>query len=456
MKRLGSKVALFAVLCLVVPLLWSGEVEAQEQTLGTPDMEFTIAVGETMTFNARGVRRIVAGDETVADPQTSRDGRFIFVTGRSPGTANINIFSGDSDEPRTLLVRVVGINPISLAEEVRNVLGDGAGVDIRVVNGRVLIEGEVSSAVFQRKIDRMTELYPDQVLNFANYREAFVEGARMVALDVYFIQMATTGRDNLGVSWDQFIGFNLSGGTGDVPLYYDQGELGPGVLPGEQEAVLPRPIALTGGEGITSYSSLVGNLNFALDFMVEHGLIKTIQQATLVTEAGTEVDYLSGGTILIPVQTQTTTEVVEKDFGLELTVTPVLDFENRVKLIMQMQYREIDFSLGVGELPGLRGTSVTTTVNMREGQSVLISAQSNEDHSSTERGFWLLGQIPLLGWAFKSRSFVSEQQNNALFITPRVYEPNTDYHRTLVQGVFNDLTAVGASSDDLPELTNAD
>lgn len=455
MRRVGSAGIMVGILFVVIPLLSIIPVEVQAQGNADPDHEFTIAVGETLTFDAQGVRRVAAGDDSVADPQTSSDGRHLFITGRSPGISTINIFAGDGDDQRTLLVRVVGVNPNALADEVREVLGDGAGVDIRVVNGRVLIEGEVSSEVFQDKIDRLTELYPDQVLNFATYREAFVEGARMVAMDVYFIQLATTNDDSLGVRWNQFIGGNMTGGTGDVPLYYNQEELGPGVLPDGGEEV-PRPMALTGGDGMTTYSSLVGNLNFALDFLVEQGMIKTIQQGTIVTEAGTDATYVSGGTLLFRVSGVQEVGIEQIPFGLQVDVTPIMDFENRVKLEVDMAYEEVDFSLGVGDMPGLRGTEVSSTVNMMEGQSVLISAQENIDNQTTERGFWMLKNIPILGWAFKSRTHFTEELNNALFITPRVYEPGTDQHRTIVQGVFQGLLDAGAGADELPELDDVE
>lgn len=453
MKRLCSVLACLLLIGVVLPVFFSTEAQAQNVQI---DHEFTIAVGETLTFNARGIRRVAAGDDSVADPQNTRDGRYLLITGRSPGVSTIVLFSGDEDEQRTLLVRVVGINPMSLAEEVREVLGDGAGVDIRVVKGRVLIEGEVAAEIFQRKIDRLVELYPSQVLNFATYREAFVEGARMVAIDVDFIQMTTVGRDNLGVNWNQFLGFNLTGGLGDVPLYYETGDLGPGVLPGTESLLPPAPMALTGGPSLTSYSSLVGNLNFTLDFLTEQGLIRLLQSATLVTEAGTEIEYHSGGTLLIRVSGTETGTVIEKEFGLILRARPILDFENRVKVELEMEYSEPDFSIGVGELPGLRLTDVKSTVNMMEGQSVLITTQAGLEGSSTDRGFWVLSRIPILGWAFKSRTALTEELNNAMFITPRVYEPGGDYHRTLVQGVFQELLDAGAQAEQLPELSNAE
>ncbi|MFB6374235.1 MAG: pilus assembly protein N-terminal domain-containing protein, partial [Bradymonadaceae bacterium] len=119
-----------------------------------PDREFTIAVGETLTFNARSVRRVTVGLSDVADVKRTEDGRQLILVGKSRGVTTINIYS--RDDQRTLLVRVVGVNPTSLAQECRAILGDGSGVDVRVVKGRVLLEGEVASKTFKKKIKKLT------------------------------------------------------------------------------------------------------------------------------------------------------------------------------------------------------------------------------------------------------------------------------------------------------------
>lgn len=450
MRSLKCGALLLSLLC-VSPLVLAPPTPAFAQS---PDREFTMSMGETLTLNARGVNRVSVGRSDVADVQTSGDQRVLVVTAKGPGVTTINIFT--PEEQKTLLIRVVPVNPASLAEEVREVLGERSGVDVRVVKGRVLLEGEVASELFKKKIDVLTTLYKDQVLNFTNYREAFVEGARMVALDVHFVQMATTRRDNLGVNWNQFLGLNTTFGTGDVPLYYESGDLNPGVLPSNNnDSLLSRPASLTGGSGLTSYWSLVGNLNASLDFLTQHGLIRTVQRATIVTEAGTEANYHSGGTLLIPIVSQNATGIVEKEYGLKLKVQPILDFENRVKLNLNMEYAELDYANGIQGIPAIRNTDINSVVNMQEGQSVLVTGQAGVVNTSTEKGFWMLDRIPIVGWAFKSRDYLGTGINNGLFITPRVYEPGGDVHKTLVNGVFRGVLQAGAEPEDLPTMVNA-
>ncbi len=445
----------FAALLAAVASLLLVSFVAAPASAQAPDKEFTISVGETLTFNARGVSRVTIGLSAIADAKPTSDSRQIVLTGKAPGVTTVNIFSDRGQ--KTLLIRVVTVNPESLAAEVRETLGERSGVDVRVVKGRVLLEGEVASEIFKRKIEKLATLYPQQVLNFTTFREAFVEGARMVAMDIYFIQLATTNRDNLGLNWGQFLGANYTFGAGDVPLYYREEEqgIGNGIMPGETNPDrLPFTTPITGGEG-TSYWSLVGNLNLALDLLVEAGLIKEIKKGTIVTETGTLAEYHQGGTLLIGISSLSAAEVVEKEYGLKVKLKPVLDFENRVKIAINAEISELDYTNGVGDLPALRNTNIISVVNMQEGQSVLVSAQQNVLNTSNESGWWLLSKIPILGWLFKSRSYLGTGIDNALFITPKVYEPGGKTHRTLIQGAFEKLLDSGADADDLPELTNA-
>lgn len=442
-------------------MVLSGEAAAQQ-----PDKEFTIAVGETLTFSASGVSRVFVGLPDIANAKTSGDGRQIVVTALKPGVTTMNFYSRSGQ--KTILVRVVNINPMSLAQEVREVLGDRSGVDVRVVNGRVLLEGEVASETFKKRIERLVTLYPDQVLNFTTFRESFVEGAKMVAIEIDFIQLAVTDRDELGVKWGQFFGANMTFGSGDVPLYYDNAgsaggggggaqAIGPGILPVDapNPARLPTAATLTGGSGLTSYWSVVGNLNLALDLLVEHGLIKTRQHGVLVTEAGTEGKYNVGGTILVRVSGLNAQDVQEIPYGLTVTVKPVVDVDNRVKLELDAEYSELDQANGVDGIPALRNSKMKGVVNMQEGQSVLISGITSNQETSNEQGWWLLSRIPILGWVFKSRNYVNQQLDNALFVTPRIYEPGGNTHNTLVRGVFQSMLKAGMEPTELPELENA-
>jgi Flp pilus assembly secretin CpaC len=454
--RPGNVVVRIALGLAIVASIVCGGISLQpdEAHAQAPDREFTIAVGETLTFDASGIRNVTIGLSKVADVKRIAEGRQLAVVGQSRGVTTINIYSRKGQ--KTLLVRVVDVNPVWLSQVVRKVLGKGSGVDVRVVKGRVLLEGEVTSKTFQKKIKRLTELYPNQVLNFTTFREAFVEGAKMVSVDIHFLQLSTTNQDQVGVHWGQFIGANLTGGTGDVPLYYGEGtDLQSGVTPGQTSSQpLTQPVRLTGGSGFNTFWSLVGDLNATLDFLASHGMIKTMRRGKIITEGGTPGKYHTGGTLLVKLEGFNSAELRRVPFGMDVKVTPIVDYKDQVKLEIEIEVSEIDQSLSVGNLPGLRDTDVQATVNMQEGQSVLLTSQNNEKNTSSREGWWMLSRIPIVGWLFKGRSYTGDELNNAIFVTPRVYDPSGSSHRTLVQGVFKDLLDAGFKAKKLPEVSN--
>lgn len=447
-KRLGLLLVLTLASTAVVVTHAPSEVHAQ-----APDQEFNIAVGETLTFSSRGVRSVSIGLPNIADAQVISNGQLL-VTAKQPGTTTINI--NGSGGQKTLLVRVVGTNPQSLAEEVREVLGSSSGVEVRVVKGRVLLEGEVSGQQFKEKIEVMTTLYPSQLLDFTTYREAFVEDARMIAVDLYFVQLATVNRDELGVKWGQFVGANYTFGSGDVPLYYGNDvDLESGVMPDKTGTLLSDPARLTGGEGLTSYFSMVGQVNVALDFLVSNGLVKTISHGTVITEAGKLAEYHNGGTLLVKLEGAQTTALQEIAYGLDVEVTPVIDINDQVKMDIKVNFSELDYANSIGDVPALRDTSVLSVVNTVADQSVLISSQMNISDTSQSTGIWMLSRIPILGWVFKSRNYMGSSLDNALFVTPRVYKPGKQTHEEMIDGVFKGLMDAGAEPEDLPDLMNS-
>jgi pilus assembly protein CpaC len=214
-------------------------------------------------------------------------------------------------------------------------------------------------------------------------------------------------------------------------------------------------VLFTGGEGVKGYWSLVGNLNMALDLLVENGLIKTIQHGTMVTEGGREAEFASGGTLLILAGGFQAGQLIEKPYGLVVKAKPIVDIDNRVKVEITADYSELDAANGVGGIPALRNSRFFGVVNMQEGQSVLISGISATQTTQNTRGWFLLEKIPILGWAFKQRSYLEQATNNALFVTPRIYEPGGNVHRTLVLGIFERMLKAGAEAEELPKLSNS-
>ena len=81
-------------------------------------------------------------------------------------------------------------------------------------------------------------------------------------------------------------------------------------------------------------------------------------------------------------------------------------------------------SLGNGlQVPALIVRRASTTIELRDGQSFVIGGLlQNTSRSSQEQVPWL-GDLPVLGALFASRSFQKNETDLAIIVTPRIVQP---------------------------------
>jgi type II secretory pathway component GspD/PulD (secretin) len=85
-----------------------------------------------------------------------------------------------------------------------------------------------------------------------------------------------------------------------------------------------------------------------------------------------------------------------------------------------------------------------TTVTIKDGQTVVIGGMIEDNSGSGTYKVPLLGDIPLLGWLFKSKAKSFDRTNLFIFITPRVirtpedaaaiHEDKKEYMQTITEG----------------------
>ncbi len=124
----------------------------------------------------------------------------------------------------------------------------------------------------------------------------------------------------------------------------------------------------------------------------------------------------SGGT---DSQTTTTQSAERKRVGLTLQVTPQVNREGFVTLYVQPSYSDVVAS-------ALKDTYDTTTraaatlVRVKNGQTVVIGGLLSSREMEQTRKVPLLGDIPVLGWLFTSRSKDKSTTDLVIFITPTI------------------------------------
>lgn len=118
--------------------------------------------------------------------------------------------------------------------------------------------------------------------------------------------------------------------------------------------------------------------------------------------------------------TTSTTGNERKRVGLTLTVTPQVNKEGYVTLTVLPSYSDLVASETGGDTYDTITRAVTTQVRVKSGQTVVLGGllQSNEKESVYKVP--LLGQIPVIGWLFTSKSKRKSTTDLVIFITPTV------------------------------------
>jgi type IV pilus assembly protein PilQ len=166
------------------------------------------------------------------------------------------------------------------------------------------------------------------------------------------------------------------------------------------------------------------NINLAIQALEQKGQAKQIAAPNVVTVENSEAIISRG--FEVPFVSQSGfggTNVQFKDALLELRVTPNVireDGINKIRMKMELNNNEPDFSRSVQGNPPLFKRRGKTEVVLREGERVVIGGITNENAVNQVRQVPLLGNIPVLGWLFKSREVNSDVNDLIIIVTPTV------------------------------------
>ena len=177
--------------------------------------------------------------------------------------------------------------------------------------------------------------------------------------------------------------------------------------------------------------------------------VNIISAPTILTADNEEAEIVVGENIPVPTSrlqaTSTTTDpnnpfqtsqnIAREDVGVTLRVTPQISEGDTVRLNIFQEISEVDESKSNDTLgPTTRNRKVENTVYVRDGEAVMIGGILAEVQGSTETKVPWLGDIPILGWAFKGTKDVVRKTNLLVVLTPKIVRGPDDLARVTVEG----------------------
>lgn len=111
---------------------------------------------------------------------------------------------------------------------------------------------------------------------------------------------------------------------------------------------------------------------------------------------------------------------------LSLQVTPQITEDGNIMLDVQVQKNTPSNTIAPQGTPGIDTSSVQTNVLVQDGATVLLGGIFEDKQSTTVMQIPGLGDIPYLGWLFKSQVLINNKKELLIFITPRILTSNSD------------------------------
>lgn len=162
-------------------------------------------------------------------------------------------------------------------------------------------------------------------------------------------------------------------------------------------------------------------LGLELTAMETDNRSKTISTPRVVTQDGQEAEIKQGFQIPYTTRDGDTTTTAFKDAVMRLQIKPRITPDNKVILDVEVNKDSPDrtYTNILGE-PGISTKSVKTQAMIEDGATLVVGGVYQEEYSNTVSKVPVLGDIPVLGNLFKSRSRKNSRNELLFFITPRI------------------------------------
>ena len=252
---------------------------------------------------------------------------------------------------------------------------------------------------------------------------------RMVYLEALIMEVDADKSLDVGVEWAA--GGSFSDSTGTVVSGFS-GEAGYEMLRG---IVSDAPVLPAGySAGILKQGIKIGGVTFPniaaiLKAVKTNSDVNVIATPQILTTDNKKAEISVGENVPFITSKNTNasqldyTQYEYKDVATKLSITPHINQANTLRLEILTEVVRLK---DAGDTPTTFKRTATTTVILNDNDTVVIGGIIGQDATAKEWKIPLLGDIPLLGWLFKTRSTTDRKTNMFIFITPRIVRNPAD------------------------------
>jgi type IV pilus assembly protein PilQ len=243
---------------------------------------------------------------------------------------------------------------------------------------------------------------------------------RQVMIEARIVEADSSFTRDLGIQWG---GDYTSGGSPSQNTSQFFGGSG-----GEMSTTTPNfavnlpPASMTSGLGF-AFGRIAGatlNLDLRLLAMESKGKGRTISAPKILTLDNKAATIKQVTLIPFQVIEEGTVSIKTQEAGIELSVTPQITRDERIRMLIHAEKGAPDWSNTVSGNPAIDTNTADTELFLNDGQTIVIGGILSSVDTLSEARTPLLHKIPILGWLFKQRKTVRTKDELLIFITPKI------------------------------------
>jgi pilus assembly protein CpaC len=390
--------------------------------------DIDLLVGRSTILNVGSpITRVSLTVPDVADAMVTSPQQLL-IHGKTPGT--ISMFVWD----RTGAIKTYEVNVRrdlkQLVEQVQQ-LFPGEPISVVGSGKDVILSGTVSSKYVIDKASDVAGGYVEKKENVVNLlKQQEGVASNQVMLRVRFAEVSRNALQELGV--------NLFTGATGYKNWIARSTTQQFSAPDFTDMTRTSDLDdnLTGASGKFTLSDFLNifvfnnkyNMGGVIRALEQKGLFQSLAEPNLIAINGKEASFLAGGEYPYPVAQagggNTSITIQFKEFGIRLSFTPTVLGNDLINLKVKPEVSSLDFANGVSisgfRVPALSTRRTETEVELADGQTFAIAGLMNNTVSQTMSKIPGIGDIPILGYLFKSRAYQKQQSELVVMITPQI------------------------------------
>lgn len=375
----------------------------------------------SLIFLNEPLSRISVSDPKIADV-TVINSKEIYILGKTIGTTNLILWNKSGKSSIKEVQVNVDIEP--LQKSIKEVMPDEVDIHISTASGSIVLTGSVANIIVADQVNNLSEAFIQQI-NRASRASSNSNSPQTPQTDVSNTNTATSSTSKF-----QVINLLKIRDPQQVLLEVKIAEISKD-LSEKLGVKWNGNIGNAGRWGLTSSFGLggqgtIGRGGRIIDAQKDDTLYKVLAEPSIVAMSGQEGSFLVGGKIYIPqIGANGSVSTTEIPYGIGLKFVPTVLDKGRINLKIAPEVSSVSTeSLSLGSnsnltnIPKILTKTASTTVQIREGQTLVIGGLLSSEINEQIKAFPILGEIPILGALFRSKSFQSGKKELVVIVTP--------------------------------------